>query len=236
MTGMTDVYDGLKNPASFAAPVPRRVRRPSWLDFRLVAGIALVLLAVLGGSVALGSSDHRQGFWTVSHDLSAGTTVRATDLHPVRVQLGTAAARYLESDEPVVGKVVLRDVRAGQLLARGDLVAPPAGVVVTAPIRSENAPPVAHGDRITLWVSTKSCKASVVVSGVPVQEVRPTGSSAFGSASGLAVVLNLPASDADRVISALDGDSAVLRIGVLQSGQAAAAPSADLSECLAPRK
>jgi SAF domain len=228
---MTDVSVRPSTAGSFLPPPARRTRRPSWLDLRLLGGIALVLLAVLGGATALAAQDHRRAVWEVSRDLAAGTTLQAADLRTERVQLGSASVSYLAASEAVVGRAVQRDLHSGELLDRGALTVPAAGVLVTVPVRSENAPTVSRGARITLWVSTKTCQAAVVVSGVPVQDVKASSGTGFTAAAGVTIVLQLPAVKAERVITALGLDGAVLRVGVLAAGQQPAAESGDLAVC-----
>ena len=94
-------------------------------------------------------------------------------------------------------------------------------MTITLPLRPENAPRLGGGDRITVWASSKACRASVILSGVAVQDVKSGGGAAFGSSAALGVVVRVRPEVAQRVVSALDLEGAVLRIGVLASGQQA---------------
>ena len=167
-----------------ASPVPRRLTRPRWLDARLIGGVVLVLVSVLLGSMLVSSADHRQPVWSLSHDVAAGTVLTGADLRPVRVQLGAAASRYLASDVAVAGRTVRHALRAGELLAVAEVTDPEPGVTVTVPMQPENAPEISRGERITLWLSTKTCHAVVLLSGVPVQSAGKVSGSAFGSRRG----------------------------------------------------
>jgi hypothetical protein len=213
------------------SPAARRVSPPSWLDLRLVCGIVLVLAAVLLGAVTLSSADHRQARWALSRDLAAGTVLTGADVHPVRVQLGSADARYLPAGEAIIGRTLRQAGQAGELLPRGQLTVPAAGVEVTVALRPENGPTIARGARITLWVSTKTCRAMVLLSGVPVQAVQKSGSSTFGTDAGTVLVLRVSAADAKRVVSAQDLSSAVIRAGILSSGEQPEPQAPDLSSC-----
>ncbi|MFL6162785.1 MAG: SAF domain-containing protein [Jatrophihabitantaceae bacterium] len=207
------------------------MRPPSWLDLRLVLGIALVLASVVGGALALSSADHRQSRWAITRDLAAGTVLSGSDVRAVRVQLGPADHQYLSVTEPVVGRALQSPVQSGQLLPRSVLVTPTQGVAVTIPLRPDNGPAIARGDRITVWLSTKSCQGQVLLSGVPVQSVARSADASFGSDTGSVLVVELPGTDARRVVAALDLDSAVIRAGVLSSGQPADPVAADLTGC-----
>jgi SAF domain-containing protein len=227
---MTDT--GLRAPEQ--SPVARRVSPPSWLDLRLVGGVVLVLAAVLLGAVTLASADHRQARWALSRDLAAGTVLTPADVHPVRVQLGSADSRYLPIGEAVTGRALRQAGQAGELLSRAQLAVPPVGVDVTVGLRPENEPTIVRGDRITLWLSTKSCRAVVLLSGVTVQAVQKPGSSTFGTDQATVLVLRVSAADATRVVSAQDLTGAVIRAGILSGGQQSEPVAPDLTECAGP--
>jgi hypothetical protein len=225
---MTDTSLPSPDPAS---PVPRRLNRPRWLDARLVGGVVLVLSAVLLGAVLVSSADQRQPVWSLSRDVAAGTVLTGADVRPVRVQLGTAASRYLASDVAVAGRTVHRSLRAGELLAVAEVTAPEAGVTVSIPMQPDNAPEISRGDRITLWLSTKTCRGVVLLSGVPVQSADRVTGSAFGSTTGSLLVVRVSAADAKRVVSSLDLEGAVLRAGVLSAAERPEPQSEALASC-----
>jgi SAF domain-containing protein len=225
---MTDTSLRRVDPAS---PVPRRLIRPRWLDARLIGGVVLVLVSVLLGSLLMSSADHRRPVWSLSRDVAAGTVLTEADLRPVRVQLGTAASRYLGSDVAVAGRTVRHSLRAGELLALAEVTDPESGVTVSIPMQPENAPEIGRGERITLWLSTKTCRGMVLLSGVPVQDAGKVSGSAFGSAAGFLLVVRISAADARRVVSALDLDGAVLRAGVLSAAEQPEPQSSSLAGC-----
>jgi hypothetical protein len=229
---MTDTSTAFTEPS----PAPRRFQRPSWLDLRLVLGVAMVLASVLGGAVALSAADHRQARWAITRDLAAGTVLGSSDVKAVRVQLGSSDQQYLPVTEAVVGRAVQSSVRAGQLLPRSVLTTPAEGVAVTIPLRPDNGPTISRGDRITVWLSTKSCQGQVLLSGVPVQSVARSADASFGSDTGSVLVVELPGPAARRVVAALDLDGAVIRAGVLSSGQPADPVAEDLADCGSERK
>jgi hypothetical protein len=201
------------------------------LDLRLVAGVILVLASVAGGALVFSAADHRQPRWAVTRDLAAGTVLTGADLRPIRVQLGDADDRYVPITEAVVGRALQAGLQAGQLLPRAVLTAPAGGVAVTIPLLSDNAPAIARGDRITVWLSTKTCQGKLLLSGVPVQAVSRSEAAGFGSDTGSVLVVSLPVADARRVVAALDLNGAVIRAGVLSGGEAAEPVPADLAGC-----
>lgn len=212
------------------------MKSPGWLDLRLVAGVILVLAAVVIGATVLSSVDRREPRWSLSHDIAAGTVLTGADLRPVRVQLGSADSQYLPASVAVVGKTVQHSLRAGELLPRAELADPEQGVTVTVPLRPENAPGISQGDRVTVWLSTKTCQGLVLLSGVPVQRADKVANSAFGSEIGALLVVRVTAGDARRVVSALGLEGAVIRAGVLSEGQQPEQPAPDLAACTGTAK
>jgi hypothetical protein len=216
-----------------ASPPANRFRRPRWLDLRLVVGVLLVIGAVLTGAVVVSSADHRGSYWALQHDVSAGTVLRGSDLASVRAQLGESARSYLSSADAVIGKSVLHAMGGGQLIPRLELAAPTQGVLVTVPVRSDNAPRLARADRVTLWLSTKLCRGVVLLGDAVVVEVRTPTTSALSSGNSLGLALRLPLALANRVVAALDADGAVIRVGVLSADVAGPPAAADVSRCWA---
>ncbi|MEO6703568.1 MAG: SAF domain-containing protein, partial [Jatrophihabitantaceae bacterium] len=112
------------------SPPARRRLTPSWVDPRLIAGLALVLVSVLLGASVLSAADHRQSRWALNRDLAAGTVLTGGDVHPVRVQLGAADSRYLPASQAVIGQTLQASGKSGELLSRAQLGNPLPGVGV----------------------------------------------------------------------------------------------------------
>jgi len=58
-----------------ASPTPRRLRAPGWLNFRLIAGILLVLVSVIAGARIVTAADTSDMVWAAEADLAAGTVL-----------------------------------------------------------------------------------------------------------------------------------------------------------------
>jgi flagella basal body P-ring formation protein FlgA len=214
--------------AASHAPTPRRVRAPKWLDLRLVAGVVLVLASVLLGARVISSANASDSVWAASRDLAPGTVLSAADLSEVHVRLPAGADAYLPVHTAVLGQSVTRQVTAGELLPRAALAATDAATTITVPLASTSAPHVQRGQRVQLWVSTRSCSAIAVLADVTVQDVQSTGAGAFSSGSTQGVVIRVPAPLAGRVITALALDGAVIRAGILSGAAATSDPNDDL--------
>ncbi|MGD9957034.1 MAG: SAF domain-containing protein [Candidatus Nanopelagicales bacterium] len=211
-------------PPTPAPATPRAGRlRAGRRDLRLAAGVALVVLSVVLGSRILAAAGDREQVWSLAAPLAAGTTLQADDLVAVPVALDDLAA-YVPASTDVVGQVLRRDAAAGELLpasALGD-----AGAVdlrwVTVPVDPLHAPPgLARGERVDVYVTPSDGAAvgagvqvlpSLVLPGVLVDD--PGSSDASGVTDLLGVVLEVPASDADRAVAAARaGDVDLVRVG-----------------------
>lgn len=220
----------------FQSPAPRRVSRPRWLDLRLVAGIALVLVSVVLGATVIASARHTDRRLAVTHDLAVGTTLTSDDLRLVDVQLPGSADVYLRDESQALGKVLARPLAGGELLSAHDLGAAPGRTTVDVPFAADAAPHLARGQRIVLWLSTDLCPDVVLLPDVTVQDVRASDSDGFAATDGgQSVVLTVTPELADRVVTALAIKDATIRAGVLSGAAAQADPGAlpDVSRCAA---
>jgi hypothetical protein len=214
------------------SPTPRRIRTPTWLDLRLIAGVLLVAASLVVGLLMIIRADATRRVWAVAHDVPAGSTISAGDLVSVKIRLAQGDRLYVsaESRAAVVGKIVNRPISAGELLPRAALEPETPGVTITVPLTSDQAPTILRGERITLWVSTKTCQARVVVADAAVQDVQAAGGGSFGTSSAVNVVVRLGLDDAERVITALDLDGAVVRAGIVTGPLKQSLPQ-DLANC-----
>jgi hypothetical protein len=199
------------------SPRPRRIAPPRWLDLRLVLGVMLVLGAVLIGAKVVSSARQTYPVVAATRDLSAGTMLSSADLRLAQVQLPARGhGVYLTRMQDALGKPLQRAVSAGELVA-ADAVGPvPRLTTVTVPLASGAAPALRKGQRIELWVSTKSCSSQVLLPDVAVQAVRADDGGSFDSGTGgQDVVISVAPERADRVVQALALPDVQLRAGVL---------------------
>jgi Flp pilus assembly protein CpaB len=174
------------------------LRQPSWTDARLVAGVLMVLLAVLGGAAVVSAADRSVQVWAVRRALPAGTTLQRDDVTARRVRLfGDDLTRYVgvASGSPE-GRVLTRDLGEGDLLpvsALASAATKPATRVVGIPLDRAHAVggSVDHGDRVDVLATRKTAGGSqtvAVLRNVLVVDVeRPSGG--FGAGRSELVVL-----------------------------------------------
>lgn len=212
-----------------SSPVPpsaaaNRLRRPSWLDLRIIVGVLLVLMSVVLVARIVATADHSVRVWALTRDVSAGTTLTSADVRPARVRLFESAPIYLKVDRSPAGRTVGRSLRSGELLPAAALIVRAAGVLVSLPVKPENAPAVSRGQLIDVWATVKGCSPVRVLSAVAVQDVRTNGGGALSVSTGaLQVVVRISADRAEQVMTALGVDSTirlVLLDGAVPAGRA----------------
>src|SRR5664279_904455 len=202
----------------FPSPTPRRVSKPRWLDLRLVLGIALVLAAVLVGAKVVSSARQTGKQVAVTRALAAGTVLRAADLQVVDVRLPdrvTSAHVYVSDRTRAIGKMLDRSLANRELLPAAALGDAPGRTTLSVPFGADSAPRLRRGQRIVVWLSTKSCPSAVLLLDVTVQDVHAADAGSFASGNGQDVVLSVAPELAQRVVGALAIENATIRAGVL---------------------
>ncbi len=209
--------------AVVTSPQARRIRTER-RDLRLATGVALVVVSVVLGAKLLSSAGDRVPVWTAKQGLAAGTTLRADDVVAVAVASDGLAA-YVPQTSDVTGKVLARDVGAGELVPASALAdsATDARRLVTVPVDPLHAPPgLARGERVDVYATPKD-GASVGQDGVTVLPTLvlagalvadPGSVDTAGTSSQIGVVLDVAATDADRAVAAArGGDVDLVRVG-----------------------
>jgi hypothetical protein len=197
-----------------AAPTPRRLARPKWLNVRVVGGILLVVAAVLVGARVIGASSQTAAVWVAGRDLAAGTVLSQGDLTTADVNLGDNSTLYLTpgSSEPT-GLTVVTAMAKGELLAASAVAESDEGRVVAIGVEPGNMPPgVAHGSTIDLYL-TKGGSAGaeaqatteLIGEGITVQSVTApaTGGLSGATSNQFQLSVLLPAGVADKLVRIL---------------------------------
>lgn len=179
------------------APAARRLRTAGLGDLRLWLGIALVVVAMIVGASVMTAGSDTVLVMRAGHDLSVGSV--PVDLVPVAVNRTAAGDAYLPGDlgsgDPTAGAVLVRPVRAGELVPRSALGPPVSEPMrqVTVPVDPVHAPPgLRAGDLVDVWASAPATSAEP--SRVPRTVVRDVtvvavSAESLGVGGELAVVL-----------------------------------------------
>lgn len=209
------------------SPPATRLRQPSWTDTRLVAGVLMVLVAVVAGAAVVSAADKSVPVWAVRRALHAGTTVERGDLVARRVRLfGADRARYLDARRAdPAGRVLTRDLGEGELLpvsALGDRNAARATRIVGIPLSRAHAlgGDVARGDLVDVIATRKTSGGGfatyAVVRRVRVVDVsKPSGGFGAGR-NDLVVMVEIEPGQALAVAAAVQ--SAELDLSLVVAG------------------
>lgn len=196
-----------------AAPTPRRMARPRWLNVRVVLGVVLVAVAVVAGATVVGGSARTVPVWAANRDLAAGTVLTTQDLVRVDVNLGGTAGHYLGADaDSPAGRAVVAPVATGELIAVSDVEPAPAGRVVVVGVSPDRMPPgVDHGSVIDLYLTTSGAttadgvQTEIIQQEVTVQSVTApdAGGLSAASSNGYQLALLLSSDEADQLVRTL---------------------------------
>lgn len=105
-----------------SSPPARRTKQATWLDPRLLGGLLLILVSLIVGARVVAGADKTVPVYAAAADLPAGHVIAGDDLRAVRVRLATSGT-YLDGSAAVVGRVVQRELGAGELVPASALAA-----------------------------------------------------------------------------------------------------------------
>lgn len=193
------------------SPVAARLRRPSWRDPRLGAGLVMVAAAVALGAWAVSAAEASIPVYAARGTLTPGESVSSDQLVVAQVRLESAeAAHYLPvTGDPPTGLVALRTVSEGELVPRSAVGDAAALDVRPVPVVVADAPSagVVEGARVDLWATPAGDGAAaaaprLLAEGLEVAEVtRPAGAFAVGGQTTVHVLV--PTGSLPEVLGAL---------------------------------
>jgi Flp pilus assembly protein CpaB len=212
-------------PSELPARPASRLASPSWLDLRLLLGIALVLSSVVVGAKLLASADRYQQVWMATRDVSAGSVLSKDDLSVAEVRFRKSASSYIAiGGRNPAGMRLVRPVLAGELLPR-EAVAdgePDEVRLLTVPVQRFHLPKdLRSGIAVDVYVTPKAeggvsepprlVLNNVIVDGT-VNDSTYGGAAAGGT---IGVVLRVAEEEALPVIAAMqEGALHLVRIPV----------------------
>lgn len=213
------------------SPAPRRLRAPSWLNFRLIAGVLLVLVSVVVGARIVTAADNADMVWAADADLAVGTVLTSEDVRTVSVRLSEVGAAYLRASVDPVGRVLSGSVRAGELLPLSVLEENSTLVDIALPIAAGYVPPtLRRGQLVDVYAldATPTSSPADIPSPVPGQTGVPEAPQTpeEGAASGVvsvvvqAAVVQLIAGRSDGALSI--GSSTIQVVISIEAAQAVA--------------
>ena len=157
-----------------AQPGPGARWRPAgWRDPRLVVGIVLVIVSVLGVVLLVRSLDRTEPAYAASRDLMVGEELQPSDVKVVAVRLGESASQYVDAKQPLSpGSKLSVPLRVGELLSKSAVAASnderrPLTIELSGAVPAG----VKVGGRVDVYVSPTS--SSTGATGVTDAEATP---------------------------------------------------------------
>lgn len=215
-----------------AQPRAQRLRRPSWRDGRLLVGVLLMLASVALGARVISSADHTVPVYAAASALVPGERLTPDRLTRVDVSLGAASGPYLEAAKPLPeGAVVVREVRAGELLPSAALASSEAAArtPVMVPVSSDSARVLTAGSVVDVWVNDKVAANSGglttygtprrMVESAPVGRVPEADATRMSGVGTTGVQVLVPNSGVERLIAAMDQGAKITLVPAAGSAQ-----------------
>lgn len=208
------------------SPPADRLPRRRWRDWRLVAGVLLVLGSATVGAQVVSAADDTVSVWAAGAALVPGTELTADRLKAVAVRLEAETMPYLTGPVPE-GYVVISPVGPGELVP-SSAVAPGAELETSvrhvAVVVSPGSMPgdLRPGDRVDVWEAPDRLSpaqgADRVAAGVAVVSTQTSDGGLGAVSGGPTVVLGLEereiggSADLDAVTARLVAASAAQRV------------------------
>ncbi|WP_353827363.1 hypothetical protein [Agromyces sp. SYSU T0242] len=185
------------------------------VDARLAIGLVLVAASTLGVWVVVEALDDGTEVLVAPATLTEGMRIAPGDLRTASVRLGSLSDAYLApGDVPEEGVVVLRTVRAGEIVPAGAVADADSGRVATVvvPTRGPLSREIVAGAVVDLWTATELERGvfeppAVLVGGAEVAAVVVDDGMVGGE--GADVELLIPREKTAAVLAALASGDAV---------------------------
>lgn len=203
-----------------SSPVAGRLRRPGWKDPRLLVGVLLIAVAIVGVSAIVQGADRTVAYYAADTTLTPGMVLDEGHVAVAQVQVADDVYVAANATAQPWGQVVTRVIEQGELVPASALESPtdfdgrPVAVVTTSPV----APDIVAGSQVDIWVTAPNAQGDPMSSLVGEQLVvadvmREDG--AFSMSRAPTVYVVVPADQIQPLLQALavDGDVAVVGRG-----------------------
>lgn len=147
-----------------------RLTVPGRVDGRMLLGVALVAVSVIGGLLFWGSARETVPVLVAARELPAGHVIQRNDLSVARLKTDGALASLTISEselDSVVGSTLGNAVHAGELVVKPDLatgiIIGPKEVAITMPVRADAVyPGLREGDAVTVLATPTEAEGLTV--------------------------------------------------------------------------
>lgn len=165
-----------------------RLKRPSWKDPRLLAGVLLVLVSIVGVVFLVGSADRTTEVYAARDGIAVGERLTPENVVRAKVRLGDAEQQYITVEDGLPQDVVaMQRIGKDQLVPRASLGEvdrldrKPVALTIDQTLPAQ----AVAGARVDVWVAQPDAKngfsePKLLLPGAEITEVA-TGSTALGS-------------------------------------------------------
>jgi hypothetical protein len=181
-------------PDSLAAAA--RLKRPSWKDPRLLAGILLVLVSVAGVVLLVSSADRTTEVFAARDGIAVGEKLTQDNVVRAKVSLGATENQYITAESGLPeDAVAVQRIGKDQLVPRASL-----GSVdeldrkpVALSIEETLPEQVTAGARVDVWVAQPDARngfsePKLLLSGAEIAEIS-AGSTTLGSSKKIVLMV-----------------------------------------------
>lgn len=198
--------------------------RRTWMDPRLVIGVALVFASVAGVWLVVQSSARTEVAWAATRTLLPGETIAAGDVETVELRLARGSDRYLAGSADPVGLVVAATVGEGEALPLRALGAGASADRAAIVIDVDSALPraVRPGALVDVWTAPPtdggfSAPAVLVYDAIVAGVVEDEGMLAT---AGVQLELLVPRDQVALLLEAVSNEHAVSVVPLAQAVEA----------------
>lgn len=165
-----------------------RLKRPSWKDPRMLVGVLLVLVSIVGVVLLVGSADRTTEVYAARDGIAVGERLTPENVVRAKVRLGDTEQHYITVEAGLPQDVVaMQRIAKDQLVPRASLGAvdrldrKPVALSVEQTLPSQ----AVAGARVDVWVAQPDAKngysePKLLLPGAEIAEVTQ-GSTALGS-------------------------------------------------------
>lgn len=204
------------NPS--VGPIAARLKRPGWMDPRLLVGLMLIAISVWGTTSLVSRADRTEPFLVARETLTPGTPLSEKNVVISHVRIGDG---YISAEHPPWGSVVTRTIAPGELI--------PSSAVEDSedfdsrPVAVSSALPLAEGIEpgavVDVWLVREGLAGSesVLVASELVIDQVDRDSGAFSAGTETAYVL-VPADEVGDFLASLAEEGDVVVVGTPRRG------------------
>lgn len=163
---------------------------------RLAMGLALLISALLAGSLIAKEANRTVYVWAANGELAPGNTIAATDIKPIAVLLPESAKNYISANAQLIGTTVIHRVGLGDLIPVSAVTVEPNKLMqraVPLTIEPTDLPTnLMRGEVIDLYAVPNSSPKSIAVPELISGAITVAEVSSKNNSGKSVVVVNLP--------------------------------------------